>query len=69
MKSERTKEPVKHIIRVGTKPAETPAPKTLTEKVPFETEFRINRDLEPGTTRVLTQASQVRRPSRSPRPM
>lgn len=55
VKSERTKEPVKHIIRVGTKPAETPAPKTLTEKVPFETEFRINRDLEPGTTRVLTQ--------------
>lgn len=55
VKSKRTKEPVKHIIRVGTKPAETPAPKTLTEKVPFKTEFRINRDLEPGTTRVLTQ--------------
>ncbi|MDK8351384.1 G5 domain-containing protein, partial [Gleimia europaea] len=53
--TERTKEPKKQIIRVGTK--SQPAATTIewTEQTPFDVEVRINPELEPGQTKVVQE--------------
>ncbi|MGJ4139250.1 G5 domain-containing protein [Corynebacterium evansiae] len=58
--TERTKEPVKQIIRVGTKSEETKPVSTdveWTEKTPFETEIRVNPELQPGETKVVQEGT------------
>ncbi|SQG63504.1 cell surface protein [Corynebacterium renale] len=44
-----TKAPINEVVKVGTKPVE------WTEPIPFETEFKVNKDLAPGTSQVTTQ--------------
>ena len=56
--TERTKEPVKQIIRVGTKPEKTEPVSTKvewTEETPFGTEIRVNPALKPGETKVVQE--------------
>ncbi|SCX06350.1 G5 domain-containing protein [Corynebacterium jeikeium] len=58
--TERTKEPVNAIIRVGTKPEGTKPVSTdveWIEKTPFETEIRVNPDLQPGETKVVQEGT------------
>nr|WP_274707121.1 G5 domain-containing protein [Corynebacterium evansiae] len=58
--TERTKEPTNAIIRVGTKPEETKPVSTKvewTEMTPFETEIRVNPDLQPGETKVVQEGT------------
>ncbi|MDU3273920.1 G5 domain-containing protein [Varibaculum cambriense] len=56
--TERTKEPVKQIIRVGTKCP--PASDTVEwkEKTPFEVEVRVNPELKPGEKKVIQEGKQ-----------
>lgn len=56
--TERTKEPVKQIIRVGTKCP--PAAETVEwiEKTPFEVEVRVNPELKPGEKKVIQEGKQ-----------
>lgn len=56
--TERVTEPVKKIIKIGTKG--TPASTTIewTEKTPFEVEVRVNPDLQPGETKVVQEGKQ-----------
>ena len=53
--TERVTEPVKKIVKVGTKG--TPASTTIewTESTPFEVEVRVNPELKPGETRVVQE--------------
>lgn len=58
--TERTKEPTNAVIRVGMKPEETEPVSTdveWIEKTPFETEIRVNPDLQPGETKVLQEGT------------
>ena len=58
--TERTKEPTNAIIRVGTKPEETEPVSTdveWIEKTPFETEIRVNPELQPGETKVVQEGT------------
>ncbi|MFW2584428.1 G5 domain-containing protein, partial [Corynebacterium amycolatum] len=54
----RVAEPVKKIIKVGTKGK--PASTTIewTEKTPFEVEVRVNPELKPGETKVVQEGKQ-----------
>lgn len=56
--TERTKEPVKQIIRVGTKCP--PASDTVEwiEKTPFKVEVRVNPELKPGEKKVIQEGKQ-----------
>lgn len=56
--TERTKEPVKQIIRVGTKCP--PAAETVEwiEKTPFKVEVRVNPELKPGEKKVIQEGKQ-----------
>nr|WP_318780410.1 G5 domain-containing protein [Pseudoclavibacter sp. Marseille-Q3772] len=53
--TERVTEPVKKIVKVGTKG--NPASTTVewTENTPFEVEVRVNPDLQPGETKVVQE--------------
>lgn len=53
--TERTKEPTNAVIRVGTKTDPVSEKVEWTEKTPFETEVRVNPDLQPGETRVVQE--------------
>ncbi|OFP18251.1 cell surface protein, partial [Corynebacterium sp. HMSC065A05] len=55
--TERTKEPTNAVIRVGTKvdPASTEV--KWTEKTPFETEIRVNPNLQPGEQKVIQEGT------------
>ncbi|WP_250258780.1 G5 domain-containing protein [Dermabacter sp. Marseille-Q3180] len=52
---ERTEEPVKEVVLVGTKPAESAKDVTWTVPIPYPTEVRENPDLKPGETRVVQE--------------
>ncbi|MDK7749437.1 G5 domain-containing protein [Brevibacterium sp. UMB10442] len=56
--TERVTEPVKRIVKVGTK--DKPASTTVewTENTPFEVEVRVNPELQPGETKVVQEGKQ-----------
>ncbi|WP_257993202.1 G5 domain-containing protein [Finegoldia magna] len=47
-----TKEPTKHIVRVGTKPAEGSTEKVVEREIPFETKVIYDDTLEAGTQKI-----------------
>ncbi|MDK7181283.1 G5 domain-containing protein, partial [Corynebacterium riegelii] len=55
--TERTKEPTNAVIRVGTKANPVSENVEWTEKTPFETEIRVNPNLQPGETNVLQEGT------------
>ncbi|MBE7364952.1 G5 domain-containing protein [Corynebacterium aurimucosum] len=55
--TERTKEPTNAIIRVGTKTEAVTENVEWTEKTPYETEIRVNPDLEPGESKVVEEGT------------
>lgn len=54
----RVTEPVKKIIKIGTKGKPASTEFEWTEKTPFETEIRVNPDLQPGETKVVQEGKQ-----------
>ncbi|WP_210386440.1 G5 domain-containing protein, partial [Dermabacter sp. HMSC08H10] len=54
----RVTEPVKKIIKVGTKGKPASTEIEWTEKTPFEVEVRVNPDLQPGETKVVQEGKQ-----------
>ena len=56
--TERVTEPVKKIIKVGTKGKPASTEFEWTEKTPFEVEVRVNPDLQPGATKVVQEGKQ-----------
>ncbi|WP_339017437.1 G5 domain-containing protein [Corynebacterium hesseae] len=56
--TERVTEPVKKIIKVGTKGKPASTEFEWTEKTPFEVEVRVNPDLQPGETKVVQEGKQ-----------
>ena len=55
--TERTKEPTNAKIRVGTKTEAVTENVEWTEKTPYETEIRVNPDLQPGETKVVQEGT------------
>ena len=53
--TERIVEPVKKIIKVGTKGKTTSKTVEWTENTPFEVEVRVNPELKPGETKVIEE--------------
>ncbi|WP_236698691.1 G5 domain-containing protein [Trueperella bernardiae] len=56
--TERVTEPVKQIIKVGTKGKPASTEIEWTEKTPFDVEVRVNPDLQPGETKVVQEGKQ-----------
>ena len=56
--TKRVAEPVKKIVKVGTKGKPASTEIEWTEKTPFETEIRVNPDLQPGETKVVQEGKQ-----------
>ncbi|WP_239663578.1 G5 domain-containing protein, partial [Corynebacterium aurimucosum] len=56
--TERVTEPVNKIIKVGTKGKPASTQIEWNEKTPFETEIRVNPDLQPGETKVVQEGKQ-----------
>ena len=56
--TERVTEPVKKIIKVGTKGQPASTEFEWTEKTPFEIEVRVNPELKPGETKVIQEGKQ-----------
>ncbi|HAT1548860.1 TPA: cell surface protein, partial [Corynebacterium striatum] len=56
--TKRVKEPVKKIIKVGTKGKPASTTVEWTEKTPFEVEVRVNPELKPGETKVVQEGKQ-----------
>ena len=57
-KTERVTEPVKQVIKVGTKDKPASTEFEWTEKTPFEVEVRVNPNLQPGETKVVQEGKQ-----------
>ncbi|HCT9181628.1 TPA: G5 domain-containing protein, partial [Corynebacterium aurimucosum] len=55
--TERTKDPSNAVIRVGTKADPVSDKVEWTEKTPYETEIRVNPDLQPGETKVVQEGT------------
>ncbi|WP_168166191.1 G5 domain-containing protein, partial [Corynebacterium sp. HMSC072D12] len=55
--TERTKEPSNAVIRVGTKTDPVSDKVEWTEKTPYDTEIRVNPDLQPGETKVVQEGT------------
>ncbi|WP_210386194.1 G5 domain-containing protein, partial [Corynebacterium sp. HMSC29G08] len=55
--TERTKEPVTQVIRVGTKSKPVSADVDWNERTSFDTEVRVNPDLAPGETKVIQEGT------------
>ena len=56
--TKRVAEPVKKIIKVGTKGKPASTTVEWTEKTPFEVEVRVNPELKPGETKVVQEGKQ-----------
>lgn len=56
--TKRVAEPVKKIIKVGTKGKPASTMVEWTEKTPFEVEVRVNPELKPGETKVVQEGKQ-----------
>ena len=56
--TEHVTEPVKKIIKVGTKAKPASTDIEWTEKTPFEVEVRVNPELQPGETKVVQEGKQ-----------
>ena len=57
-KTERETDPVKRIVKVGTKGKPASTTVEWTEKTPFEVEVRVNPELKPGDTKVVQEGKQ-----------
>ncbi|MGX6452053.1 G5 domain-containing protein [Brevibacterium paucivorans] len=56
--TERVTEPVKRIVKVGTKGKPASTTVEWTENTPFEVEVRVNPELKPGETKVVQEGKQ-----------
>ncbi|WP_226998096.1 G5 domain-containing protein [Dermabacter jinjuensis] len=56
--TERVTDPVKQIIKIGTKGTPASTEFEWTEKTPFEVEVRVNPELQPGETKVVQEGKQ-----------
>ena len=56
--TERVTDPVKKIVKVGTKGKPASTEFEWTEKTPFEIEVRVNLELKPGETKVVQEGKQ-----------
>ena len=56
--TERVMEPVKRIVKVGTKGKPASTTVEWTENTPFEVEVRVNPELKPGETKVVQEGKQ-----------
>ena len=56
--TERVTDPVKKIVKVGTKGKPASTKVEWTESTPFEVEVRVNPELQPGETKVVQEGKQ-----------